>query len=107
MAGSVSSFFGFGDEENTPGATSKVNSESKSIAAIKNSGSSSQSLLKNMNSNKQVTNQIQVAPIIKVDVKDGRLPEDMGNQIQTLITQAVNNASNNIDNSTSLNDGEY
>lgn len=107
MASSVSSFFGFGDDENTPGTTSKENIQSKNVAAIKSSGTSSQSLLKSMNSNKQVTNQIQVAPVIKVDVKDGRIPENMGTEIQTLITQAVNNASNNLDNSTSLSDGEF
>jgi len=136
MASSVSSFFGFGDDENTPGAVTKdkespsnKENSSQSIGstisnffgfdnttekdsksnnvAVGNNSSTTKNLLKSINSNKQVTNQIQVAPVIKVDVKEGRIPENMGTQIQTLITQAVNNASNGLDNSTSLSDGEF
>lgn len=64
-------------------------------------------LLKSMYNNKTITNQMQVAPLIKIEVKDGKLPEDISTQIQTLITKAVNDASSNSSTGISLSDGEF
>ena len=60
-----------------------------------------------MYNNKTITNQMQVAPLIKIEVKDGKLPEDISTQIQTLITKAVNDASSNSSTGISLSDGEF